>query len=99
MLLEAIRQGIPWDNLPKVTTTNTLAAMREYFARLKGEQSDFEVKVSKPPVPAVLTVSALHEGFVAYFGEKIPLGEFIAHLQRLEATDTVDLLVFHTTGA
>jgi hypothetical protein len=46
-----------------------------------------------------LTVAALHEGFVSYFGEKIPEAEFIAHLQRLEATDAVHLLVFRTTGA
>jgi hypothetical protein len=50
-------------------------------------------------VPLLFSVAELHEGFVAYFGEKIPLEEFIAHLQRLEATDAVDVLVFHTTGA
>ncbi len=93
-LLEAIRQGIPWDELPTVTTTRTLAAMREYVARLKGEQDDQAVAPS-----SLLSIAALHEGFVAHFGEKIPLDEFIAHLQRLEATDAVDLLVFYTTGA
>ena len=99
-LLEAIRQGISWDDVPKVTTTKTLAAMRDYVARLKGEKSGTDAKDDKQAAPTrLLTIAALHEGFVAYFGEKIPLDEFIAHLQRLEATDTVDLLVFHTTGA
>jgi small GTP-binding protein len=99
-LLEAIRQRIPWGDVPKVTTTTTLAAMRDYIARLKGEQSGEDAKENKrAPVATLLTISALHEGFVAYFGDKITLEEFIAHLQRLEATDAVDLLVFHTTGA
>jgi len=93
-LMEAIRQGIPWGELPTVTTTRTLAAMREYVARLKGEQDGQAVAPAR-----LLSIAALHEGFVAHFGEKIPLDEFIAHLQRLEATDAVDLLVFYTTGA
>jgi small GTP-binding protein len=99
-LLEAIRQGIPWDEVPKVTTTTTLAAMRDYVARLKGEKSGACAKEDKQVALArLLTIAELHEGFASYFGEKIPLDEFIAHLQRLEATDAVDLLVFHTTGA
>jgi small GTP-binding protein len=93
-LLEAIRRGIPWDDVPKVTTTDTLAALRDYVARLKGE------KDGHPAVPAKLfTIAELHEGFSSCFWKKIPLDEFIAHLERLEATDAVDLLVFHTTGA
>jgi len=88
-LLEAIRKGIPWDEVPKVTTTTMLAALRDFVARLKIENAPINL----------LTIEALHEGFVAHFGEKLPLEEFIAHLQRLEATDDVDLLVFHTTGA
>ena len=99
-LLEAIHQGIPWNEVPKVTTTATLAAMRDYVARLKGEKSGTEVKDEQKIADIrLLTVAALHEGFVSYFGEKIPLDEFITHLERLEATDAVDLLVFHTTGA
>jgi len=106
-LLAAIRQGIPWDEVPKVTTTNTLAAMREYVGRLKSpltpslspERGEGDVGKVAEGWPLLFTVAELHEGFVAYFGEKIPLDEFIAHLQRLEATDAVDVLVFHTTGA
>jgi small GTP-binding protein len=99
-LLEAIRNGIPWDGLPKVTTTATLAALRNFLARLKSEQSSRDAKDSHQVAPAaLLSISALHEGFVAHFGDKIPVDEFIAHLQRLEATDAVDLLVFHSTGA
>ena len=99
-LLEAIRQGIPWDEVPKVTTTDTLAALRDYVARLKGEKSGSDAKAGQQAAPARLfTIAELHEGFGSYFGKKLPLEEFIAHLQRLEATDAVDLLVFHTTGA
>lgn len=99
-LLEAIRQAIPWDDVPKVTTTNTLAALRDYVARLKGEKRDGNTGDEQPAMAARLfTIAELHEGFVSHFGEKIPLDEFIAHLQRLEATDALDLLVFYTTGA
>ena len=99
-LLEAIRKGIPWDDVPKVTTTDTLAALRDYVARLKGEKSDREAKDGPQIVPARLfSIAELHEGFSSYFGKKIPLDEFVAHLERLEATDAVDLQVFHTTGA
>ena len=99
-LLEAIRKGIPWNELPKVTTTNILASMRDYVARLKGEKNGRDAKDGQRVTPLrLLTVTQLHEGFVAHVGDKIPLAEFIAHLQRLEATDAVDILVFHTTGA
>jgi small GTP-binding protein len=93
-LLEAIRQGIPWDEVPKVTTTTQLAALRDYVARLKGENNGRHASPTR-----LFTVAQLHEGFAAYSGEKIPLAGFISHLERLEATDAVDLLVFHTTGA
>ena len=99
-LLEAISRAIPWDLVPTMTTTTTLAALRDYVARLKGEKDGSgggdDRQISRMPL---LTVAQLHEGFVADFGEKIPFDEFVAHLQRLEATDAVDLLVFRTTGA
>ncbi|HJQ70066.1 MAG TPA: TIR domain-containing protein [Blastocatellia bacterium] len=99
-LLEAIRQAIAWNEVPKVTTTKTLAALRDYVAQLKGEKSGSEVIGDQKLAPArMLSIAALHEGFVSYFGEGIPLDDFIKHLERLEATDAVDLLVFHTTGA
>jgi len=102
-LLEAIRQGIPWDEVPKVTTTDTLAALRDYVARLKGEKLSPLTPALSPRrgegAPSLFTIAELHEGFGSYFGKKLPLEEFIVHLQRLEATDAVDLLVFHTTGA
>lgn len=99
-LLKAIRAGIPWDYMQKVTTTATLAALRDYIAALKGEKrtDDGPGEGMACPVP-LLTVQALYEGFATFSGEKIPLNDFISHLERLEATDAVDLLVFHTTGA
>ena len=99
-LREAIRDAIPWADLPKVTTTNTLAMLRDFVARLKGEKSAGTIIVEKQPDPRRLfTIAELQEGFVSHFGDKIPFDEFIGHLQRLEATDAVDLLVFYTTGA
>jgi WD40 repeat protein len=93
-LLDAIRRRIPWDELPTVTTTKKLAALREYVAQLRGEKDGRHSGATR-----LFTVAELHEGFCASFGEKISLDEFIAHLERLEATDVLDLLVFHTTGA
>src|ERR1041385_5527377 len=99
-LLKAIHEGIPWNEIPKVTTTRILASAREYFAKLKGEEDKgVSADGEAAPLTRLFTIAALHEGFSAFFGEKIPLEEFIAHLQRLEASDTVDLLVFSTTGA
>jgi hypothetical protein len=68
--------------------------------RLKGEKSSADIKAEERDAAVRLfTIAELHEGFVAHFGEKIPLDECIAYVQRLEATDAVDLLLFHTTGA
>jgi len=92
-LLEAIRNAIPWDELPKVTTEGPLAPLRAYIAGLKGETD------GRGAAPIRLfTVAELHEGFCADYGKKIPLEEFVSHLGRLEDTDAVDLLVFHSTG-
>jgi small GTP-binding protein len=99
-LLEAIRKEISWDNLPKVTTTTTLAAMRDYVARLKVQKCGQNAKDGQQTAPTMLlTITALHEGFASDSGLKIRFDEFIVHLQRLEASDTLTLLVFHTTGA
>ena len=96
-LLEAIRQEIPWDEMPKVTTSRVLASVRDYVARLKGEKDGWENNGLGGR--RLFTVAAMHEGFANDSGRKIPLAEFIAHLQRLEATDAVTLLVFSSTGA
>jgi small GTP-binding protein len=99
-LLEAIRNGIRWGDLPKVTTTKTLTAMRNFLTSLKDKNSNRDMNNRQEMAPIMLlSIAALHEGFVADFGEKISLGEFIVHLQRLEATDAVGLLLFYSTGA
>jgi small GTP-binding protein len=92
-LRELIRQSIPWDDLPKVTTEGPLAPLRAYVAGLKGEKGDRE-----PIAQKLLTVAILQEGFCSHYGRKIPLDEFLSHLGRLEDTDAVDLLVFRSTG-
>ncbi|MFL6207732.1 MAG: TIR domain-containing protein [Pyrinomonadaceae bacterium] len=98
-LLEAIRKGIPWEEIPILTTTTTLAAMRGFVARflsqLKGERGSIDQKDGLPVArERLLTIEELHEGFIADFGQKISLEEFMLHLYRLEATDAVRLLVF-----
>ena len=75
--------------------------MRDYVARLKGEKNGRDAKDGQRANSYQATdrcgnftrVSSRH------VGEKIPLDEFIAHLQRLEATDAVDILGFSTRPA
>ncbi len=45
-LLEVIRKEIPWDDLPKVTTTDVLAAAREYLTELKEIDNSDKSEVS-----------------------------------------------------
>ena len=107
-LLQAIRHGIAWDLLPTITTSSTLAGIRDYVARLKSERDGSadpavatEPEISKEigsPITDLLTIEALREGFASYFGQEISLDEFMSHLQRLEATDALDLLIFSSTG-
>ncbi len=88
-LLMAIRKRICWDDLPAVSSTETLAALREFVAKLKAE---------KASVGALLTVSELHRCFETDFEKPVPIETFIAYLQRLEDTDAVDVLAFHSIG-
>jgi len=104
-LLKAIRGGILWEDVPRVTTTETLAALREFVAVLKGEKRTKAVKAAKAKgkkrktdIPPLLSIAELHGRFAKETGKKVLPPEFIAYLQRLEATDAVDLLVFQTTG-
>src|SRR5215831_8248143 len=84
--------------MAKVTTTKALIAMRDYVRKLKEQWEEGSDK-DESRITRLLTILALHEGFVAYYGRKIPQDEFIAQLQRLEASDTVGLLIFYSTGA
>ena len=104
-LLEAIHSGILWDDVPRVTTTETLATLREFVAVLKGEKKAKAAKAakakgkpSKADIPPLMSIAELHARLAKETGKEVPLPEFIAYLQRLEATDAVDLLVFQTTG-
>ena len=62
-LLEAIREGIPWDEVPKVTTTNTLAPLRDYVARLKGEKDDGDAQATRRLSRKLFTIAATSRGF------------------------------------
>ena len=88
---EAVRRAIRWDDLPVVSSTEVLAAVRGFVARLTGEDQ---------PAGAtpLRTVGELYEAFAAQYPKEVALADFIACLERLEQTDVVDLLVFHATG-
>ena len=137
-LLKAIREHIRWDDLPAVSSTETLAALRDFVARLKGVKAGgasvpasrggkgkrasnrLASTLAPPTPPALLTIAELHRRFEADFGKSalvkmstahlifamvgdrgpkpVPMETFIAYLQRLEDTDAVDVLAFHSIG-
>jgi small GTP-binding protein len=110
-LLKAIREHVRWEDLPVVSSTETLAALREFVARLKGEKTaqapPSALRAPSPPLgerdgkrgtPALLSIAELHRRFEADYGKPVPLDKFIAYLQRLEDTDEVDVLAFHSVG-
>ena len=49
-------------------------------------------------LPPLLTITDLHQRFEADYGQPVPLDKFIAYLGRLEDTDAVDVLAFHSVG-
>ncbi|NQT36702.1 MAG: toll/interleukin-1 receptor domain-containing protein [Planctomycetes bacterium] len=46
----------------------------------------------------LLTIADLHHRFETDYGQPVPLEKFIAYLQRLQDTDAVDVLAFHSVG-
>ena len=50
------------------------------------------------PLPSLLTITDLHERFETDYGQPVPLDKFMAYLGRLEDTDAVDVLAFHSVG-
>ncbi len=95
-LLSRILENIPWDEVPTITTTDVLAQLRKYVAELRQRGDDPNLKNS---APALMTIAELHQGFVTHYGEEVSLNDFVSHLQRLEHSDDLDLLVFETAGA
>jgi len=94
-LLQAIRQAIPWEDLPSVSSPEVLRKLREFVNDLNPAR-----KVTKAgDVPAMVTIAELLQRFESAHKVKVPQEEFISYLERLEATDTADVLVFHSTGA
>jgi small GTP-binding protein len=84
-LLRAIREGVRWDDLPAVSSTETLARLRDFVRRLKAET-------------LLVTIADLHRRFEEGYGKPVPMDTFTAYLQRLEDTDAVDVLAFHSVG-
>ncbi|NQV27910.1 MAG: TIR domain-containing protein [Rhodopirellula sp.] len=96
-LLAAIRNAIDWDKLPAVSSTETLAALRAFVSRLKGERDSAD-EPSDESLPELLTIAELKQQFEADWGQSLSLDDFLAYLQRLQDSDVLDVLVYHTTG-
>ncbi len=84
-LLKAIRERVRWEDLPAVSSTETLTALRTFVGRLKEGMP-------------LLTIADLHHRFETDHGKPVAMEKFIAYLQRLEDTDAVDVLAFHSVG-
>jgi small GTP-binding protein len=110
-LLAEIKQSIPWDDLPSVSTPHELASLREFLAQLKGEttsslpltpspspQGDGAKGAMTSDAPELLSIADLRERFLDATGLDVPMDKFVPYLQRLEDCDEIDLLVFHSTG-
>lgn len=93
-LLQAIRQAIPWDDLPSVSSPEVLRKLRDFVTDLNPARTFVETR----EVPALITIAELLQRFESACKVKVPLEEFIVYLQRLEASDTAEVLVFHSTG-
>ena len=97
-LLQAIREHVHWEDLPGVSSTETLAALRAFVGRLKGEKAVQDPSTVADACATLLTIADLHRRFETDYGQPVPLDKFIAYLQRLEDTDAVDVLAFHSLG-
>ncbi|HYF35018.1 MAG TPA: TIR domain-containing protein [Prosthecobacter sp.] len=95
-LRTAIEQAIDWDRVPPVVSNERLMALRKFVAGLKGESEPGQEPT--PPKELLLTVEELRRRFEAHWGDAVALPEFISYLERLEHTDVIDLLVFHSAG-
>jgi small GTP-binding protein len=113
-LLARIRNAIPWSYLPAVSSSQVLADLREFMAKVSGvaepnalasgaTSTDAETK-SKPAASAVgsvrelVTITELQQQFESESDHTLPRDEFNSYLQRLEDTGVVDVLTFHTSG-
>jgi small GTP-binding protein len=93
-LLQAIRQAIPWNDLPSVSSPEVLRKLRDFVSGLNPARSILGAR----EVPPLMTIAELLQRFESACKVKVPLEDFIVYLQLLEDSDTADLLVFHTTG-
>lgn len=49
-------------------------------------------------MPELLTIAELKQRFEADWGQSLSLDDFLAYVQRLQDSDVLDVLVYHTTG-
>lgn len=97
-LLAAIKQAIPWNDLPAVSSSHELTELREFIARLKGVKEPPVKAALNGPIPQLLSIAELMRLFAADSGHDMPQPQCVAYLQRLEDCDEIDLLVFDSTG-
>ncbi len=83
-LAKAIRQAVPWESLPVVSSTDIFLRVRTFIKDLLGKRKPKRVR----------TMTDLFEGYKADTNTRPPQVDFDACVRRLEATDVVDILVF-----
>ena len=112
-LLEKIRTSIPWDQLPAVSSSLLLQELRKYVRQPVAElvksfgtnREDGQESAEKRDRSKALTASAtelirvdeLHTKFQEHTCHEISFEHFVAYLQRLEDTGSVDVLNFRTS--
>jgi WD40 repeat protein len=72
-LLQAIRQAIPWNDLPSVSSPEALRKLRDFVAGLNPARA----VVKAGEIPALMTISELLRTFEISCKVKVPLEEFI----------------------
>jgi small GTP-binding protein len=83
-LAQAVRDAIPWDDLPEVVSTDLFSRIKELLKAEK-ERGD-QVLVEE--------LTQFHKRFVSQTSEEVTDAEFRAVIGRLEASSLVSFLVF-----
>lgn len=83
-LAEAVRDAIPWDKLPMVSSTRIFTDAMTFIKEVRADAR----------APRVQAMNELFAAFQGRRGTQATETEFTSCLRRLESTDEVDILVF-----
>jgi WD40 repeat protein len=97
-LRAAITAAIPWGQLPPVSSTELLLAVRRFIQKLKDHGGHGSSTAEAPQTPELRTIGQLHQAFAKDHGKPVELDDFVSCLERLEQTDVIDLLIFRAAG-